>query len=661
MALLDYRPMYRSSNVLDTNFFTQDSKINRAFAEEDLARSGLTTEDMAVDYPGNLRLVDKALAGYNIPYFDLEGNVLIDRSGNLTMRRTRLKFPEFSRESRYTQPNTEELSKSGLPAFLPYFHPKSFTLESDYVICAEGEKKTASVIRYLDVPAFGLGGCQMWRDPSGSGSVHPWIRDYLHRRNINTVVIVPDGDVFRYDICKAYGTFARALEAIDITVRIVNCPAKIDDLLVQWGKDAKQNFSALGAINSNDLVQSPSSLIDKYGLAFRRDSKDRPVVHQHSSNVTRLLEEHNAFPKIWRNLDNNKVMIGEDPAQPDYTEMQMTNYLQHNLGFDKVTHRLVYSCIQSLSKANARSPMLDYIRAQTWDGVKRLDSWLERLWGVPESTFSYEVASKWLISACARMDKPGTKLDWMFIVIGPQKTGKTTMPSILFKGANLTLYGEQNDKDLHMLLHSALCVGFDELDSFGRRETSNLKAMVTRNEDAFRPPYGASVELFPRRFTLYGCGNRHEFLQNDPSGHRRYAIVEVTRLLDFAGLEAERDQLWAEAWVRYQSGREQYWEVEGASENAQNYTLDNPLEDQIRGWVEAQKMNKSSTSVKDGQLYFNMSQLLIGIGSEKDITNPNATREIAAILRDLGADRVNSRGRPVPGVPAGRHYIISVD
>jgi predicted P-loop ATPase len=155
------------------------------------------------------------------------------------------------------------------------------------------------------------------------------------------------------------------------------------------------------------------------------------------------------------------------------------------------------------------------------------------------------------------MDKPGSKVDWMFIVVGPQGTGKTSMPGILFPGNYQPLFGDHSDKDLSMILHSHLCIGFDELDSFGRREASTLKAMITVTQDAFRPPYGTTIETHKRRFVLYGCGNRYEFLQHDPSGYRRYAVVEISRILDFRGLEAVRGQLWSEAWSRYNADQDE--------------------------------------------------------------------------------------------------------
>jgi len=354
----------------------------------------------------------------------------------------------------------------------------------------------------------------------------------------------------------------------------------------------------------------------------------------------KLLRTHPAFPKLWLNRDTNRVHFGDIPAEPDKTEMDIANHFQHNFGMEKVSSKQIQLCIRSLAKENQHSPMLAYIQGVKWDGVKRLDTWLMEHWGVSDSAFNREVGSKWLISACARMAQPGAKVDWIFIAIGPQGTGKTSMPGILFKGNNTTLYGEHDNKDLHLLLHSALVVGFDELDSFTRKDTSLLKAMITTREDLFRPPYGASVEVFPRRFTLYGCGNRHEFLQSDPTGQRRYAIVEVPRLLDFKGLEAARDQLWAEAWDRYEAGKDEWWEVKGASENAEQFEVPNILKEQIQSVIAANRTAKHAANIIQGEFRFTMSQLCQWMNIQNTGGNP-ILREMAAILRGLGFDKKN--------------------
>lgn len=649
---------YRTFETSTSQFLSFDTSKNVTFAQSDLSKSGLVCEDLDIYPTHNIKLADGATAGYLIPYYDLKGQPLVDKDGYPSMYRTKFEYPIGIKGPKYLGPSAETLSKCELPTSLPYIPPSILEMSSNELIITEGEKKTAAIVKILSLPAIGIGGCQMWRNPDGSGTLHPWILELLRIRGVTRVKIVPDSDIFRYDICAAYGTFARSLERAGFATNILRTPAKIDDLLVRWGVDSRENFLALKSLEPDSLVQSPKSLIQTYNLAFKVDSKGAPTVHQHTSNIMKLMEEYtSAFPKIWLNQDNNVVMIGDEACEPNKTDMKIANYFQHNLGFDKVTDRLIHNCVLSLARTNKRSPFLDYIKRLEWDGVSRLDTWLSEYWGVENTPYTSEIGSKWLISACARLDKPGTKLDWIMIVIGPQATGKTTMPGIFFKDSYHPLYGEHNDKDFHMLLHSHLCVGFDELDSFGKREASTLKAMITRSEDAFRPPYGATVEVFPRRFTLYGCGNRYEFLQYDPSGYRRYAVVEVGQLLDFKRLETDKDQLWAEAWDRYQTGGVDYWMVLGAAEESEKYAIPNVFEERVRSWIATEKMSKKSTAVKDGLLYFTVGQILSGL-DEPD----HRAKELAGILRTIPGIEFPKNASTGPlGGNKQRWYRIALD
>jgi Virulence-associated protein E len=652
MAVVQFRP-YRVRRVV-SGFgidFTASRK-NREFAEADLAKSGLTVDDIYGYAVDNLVLPDGAQAGYLIPYYTVHGKI-IEEDNYALMYRLRLKYPEFSRSTRYTQPSGEELLGYGLPSFVPYLYPCE-EYPSDTIYCCEGEKKTVSLIKHLRVAAFGISGCNLWGNPARTGGPHPWILDYLSKRAVKRVIIIPDGDVFRYDICTAYGTFAHALKQAGYEVELLNPPGKIDDLIVQWGDRGAERLRAIPKLATDDLVQSPAQLATTYNLAFKRTKDDKVIVHQHTSNIMKLLRDHPAFPKIWLDQDRNRVMLGNDPAQPEKTEMDIANHIQHNFGLEKVSDHIILRCMRSLSKENARSPMMEYIKGITWDGVERLNTWLSTCWGVEDNGFTREVGSKWLVSACARMHAPGSKVDWMFIVIGPQGTGKTSMPGILFRGNNATLYGEHNDKDLHLLLHSSLVVGFDELDSFSRKDASLLKAMITTTHDIFRPPYAAAVDTFPRRFTLYGCGNRSEFLQSDPSGQRRYAIVEVPRLLDFKMLEDMRDQLWAEAWQVYQQGKTKWWEVENASEEAKKHEIPSILGERLQGWIESQLFAKQSPNSQSNELKFTMSEILAGIGESMSV-NSAVVREAAGILKGMGLEQRVVR----VGAATKRVYILA--
>jgi hypothetical protein len=182
--------------------------------------------------------------------------------------------------------------------------------------------------------------------------------------------------------------------------------------------------------------------------------------------------------------------------------------------------------------------------------------------------------------------------------------------------------------------------------------------MITRNEDAFRPPYGASIEVFPRRFTLYGCGNRYEFLQHDPSGYRRYAIIEVAKLLDFRGLAAERDQLWAEAWQRYETDAGKYWEVENASAHAESFVVVNPLVESIERLLADWRKRRPEAMLHMGVVKFTTGDVLTGLGVDP-VKSPSTSvvREVGSILRVLvGAPSGTTTG---PGMRKSKWYTLT--
>lgn len=629
----------------DGSFIVQKSLENKPFCVKDLAKSGLTPEDMGACYDDDLQLSPGATAGYLIPYCDLNGRPLIDSVQEIGFYRIRLQFPEYVEGPRYKQPASESLIARGMPSYIPYIHPASFQFPAETMICAEGEKKTASIIKFLRLAAFGIGGCHMWRDPVHDRQIHPWILRLLEQRGTKRVIIVPDGDILRYDICAAYSGMVHALGEHGYEVQILHPKDKIDDLLVKEGPAVWESIPKLAP---SCLIQNPATLAEKYGLAFKTNADGMKVVHQHTSNIMMLMRLHPAFPRVWKDEDRGAIMVGDVPAQPNGTEMQLANYCQHNLSLDKVTHDKVRACIMALALEHKRSPFLERIKGIQWDHKLRLDTWMSRLWGVEDTPFSRQVSAKWLMASCARLHVPGTKIDYMLVTQGGQGIGKSSMPDVLFHGNALILYGEQEDKDLHMLLHSSLVVGFDEMDSFGKKEVTTLRAMITRPSDSFRPPYGASVETFPRRFVLYGSCNSSIFLQHDPDGQRRYAVIHVPRKLDFQGLKDERDQLWAEAWYRYKNETINYWEIEGATEVARKYEVLNPLDDQIISWLQGQARSSQIERTPEGHLEFTLPQLMIGMNYEKELRNMHFVRNIQNILNKMGAvvhDRTRTKPR----------------
>ena len=117
-----------------------------------------------------------------------------------------------------------------------------------------------------------------------------------------------------------------------------------------------------------------------------------------------------------------------------------------------------------------------------------------------------------------------------------------------------------------------------ELDSLARAEETKIKAFMSRRTDRFRPPYGERVIERPRQCLSAGTTNKIGGYLRDETGGRRFWPVRVGEI-DVVGLQAARDQLWAEAVARYRNG-EPWWlntpELTGAAASvvAERYNSD---------------------------------------------------------------------------------------
>ena len=450
----------------------------------------------------------------------------------------------------------------------------------------------------------------------------------------------------RYDICRAYGTFANQLRRSlpNVEVSILSPDGKIDDLIVQWGPEAQGNFEELEPLPVEALVESPASLALEYDLAFKRVKDGAVQLHEHSSNITTLIERHPAFEDLWRDTDRNVLMIGDQQVIPDYTEMVMANHFQYHFSMARVNHKLVRDVIKALAEKNSRSPMLDWINDQLWDGIPRLDTWLSRLWGVEDDPYTRQVACRWFIAAVARLRNPGCKVDWMFVTTGPQGTGKSSMPMLAFRGNAVNMYGSASDKDIHMKLHSGLCMVIDELDALNKGEITFWKSLITAQEDRFRPPYGSAVRTFPRRSLIYGTSNASSFLAEDRSGYRRYMPVTVPRKLNFDGFKQELPQLWTEAAKRQLDG-EPYWEITAHDPHKEDYIVADPVSDQVAQFLVEWCSKGSKFHVEihgKSQWEFKLLDFARWAGEESKLTSKVWAREVTNHITGYGATKVTN-------------------
>ena len=225
-------------------------------------------------------------------------------------------------------------------------------------------------------------------------------------------------------------------------------------------------------------------------------------------------------------------------------------------------HEIVARAAGIVSRRAAYHPVRDYLDALAWDGEERLHSWLMRYLGaqVPpddlRSPIYYGKAGAWwMISAVARIYRPGCQADHVLMLEGEQGIGKSTAIRVLFRDWMSDTPLRIGDKDSYLAQRGVWCYELAELDSLNRAETSASKAFFTSPKDKYRPPYGHRDIVALRQTVFAGTVNHDQYLR-DSTGNRRYWPVRcgTMHLRGIEGLEAVADQLFAEARERFRGG-----------------------------------------------------------------------------------------------------------
>jgi len=270
----------------------------------------------------------------------------------------------------------------------------------------------------------------------------------------------------------------------------------------------------------------------------------------------------------------------------DHLDRLLTEWLQRE-GIS-VGVEVAAQAAQTAAQEHPFHPVREYLESLQHDGRPRIDTWLTEYLGVEDSNYARAVGSRWIISAIARVFKPGAKADCCLILEGPQGIYKSTALRALSDPWFTDEIADLGSKDASLQAAGAWIIEIAELDSMNRSEVGRIKAFISRNADRFRPPYGRRVIEAPRQCVFAGTVNHSNYLR-DETGARRFWPVEC-HSIKIDELRRDRDQLWAEAVVRFKAG-EAWWldtreliEAAGA-EQSDRYERD-PWEEPISAWAE---------------------------------------------------------------------------
>jgi len=330
-----------------------------------------------------------------------------------------------------------------------------------------------------------------------------------------------------------------------------------------------------------------------------------------------------------------------DELNLDTHYLPTANWLHAKWG-SKGIRELPKSAVQDalVQAAHVRSchPLQEYLRGLTWDGTPRIGALLQRYFGATDDpTYLSAYGAFWFISAVARAFAPGCQADMTLILQGHQGTRKTSALRVLAVHPEWYASAQKDlgTKDSQIGLLGKWIVEFEELDALTAAELSTMRAFLTKRHDDVRPPYGRSTLHLPRSNIFAGSTNEINFLR-DATGNRRFILVSCNRIA-LGAIERDRDQIWAEAVHRYQTG-ELWWatendgELEALAKEAQENRFDvDPWEDRISVWL-------------DDRTSFATSELMASaLSLTCDRQGYTEQRRVAHILRRLGWQQTRVR------------------
>jgi putative DNA primase/helicase len=309
---------------------------------------------------------------------------------------------------------------------------------------------------------------------------------------------------------------------------------------------------------------------------------------------------------------------------------------------------MVGRAIQSVARENSFHPVEKYLRGLHWDGTLRLETWLTRYFGVADSPYVRAVGPRFLISAVARIEKPGCKADQMLILEGPQGQLKSSGVRALARPWFADRISALGTKDSAMEVAGVWLIEVAELDALTRSSNSAIKAFISRLEDRYRPPYGKHVTKQLRQCVFVGTINVAGGYLKDPTGARRFWPV-TCGVIDLEGLRRDRDQLFAEAANRFHKGAP-WWletpklEALAAAEQNARFEVD-AWTDRIERWL----ADRNDVAVSD---------ILVGaLGIPPESWSQTAQTRVAKTLVQLGFNRYRPAKKGAPRTPRYRRHL----
>lgn len=376
---------------------------------------------------------------------------------------------------------------------------------------------------------------------------------------------------------------------------------------------------------------APSADAWRKGLLL--DSKGDPK--ECASNIALILSNHPEWRgKFCWDTVRTQPLISEDPLT-DLLISQVATWLGvrerlplHNLA-------LLEKEIRAQAMAVPRDLIQEWLASlPPWDGIERLPEWLLDITGAEKNEMGMAASRLIIVAMVARALEPGCIFRIVFVLEGPENSGKTTLVRALGGAWYSNLSTNIETKEAYMAIQGVWVAEMSELEGLSKTEENRLKNFITATKDDWIPKFSNERLSIPRRTIFIGTTNESEYLKG-MSGNTRFIPIRTGPIIDIELFREIREQLFAEALAWYKDHKKDWWHLpEEASrqilEARKDRQIENGYKDALNEWLRAHRPEE--TSWPDIATCF----LKIDLEKWKD---KNLQMQIAQALRLLGWEK----------------------
>lgn len=379
----------------------------------------------------------------------------------------------------------------------------------------------------------------------------------------------------RNDVLYSYGCSLRcrgyADDAIDAMLRQANernCVKPVDDAelagIVKQVCKKGPGIDGLGTFRGEDVgVGKPGTL-----APATLDTNSKGAIKQTTSNmIVAMNADIRLAGHFWYDTMAYTRMVtcpvpwdqreGERPiTDEDY--VGLTAHLERAYGLT-AKERIIDAC-QFVCRQNERNPVTEWLDSLVWDGERRIGQLVIDTLGAEDNAYNREVERMFMLGAVTRAYEPGSKFDYMPVLVGPQGIGKSRYVALLahvpawYNDNFNTIDGDAAVEKLRGLWIAEMA---ELLATKKAREIEAIKAFITSTKDVIRPKYARETVQRLRVCVFIGTTNNHDFL-TDATGNRRFLPVECNAKacngwMFTADAESHIKQMWAEAVYVYKT------------------------------------------------------------------------------------------------------------